>query len=113
MNNNVIDVTFIAAKIAAIKNEKARMIVGSASLLYNSVQIARFRSMIAELYQICRQIASKALIIGSLTQEEYNLALECQRQIGECYQQISKHGTMTVIDSISMLIDALSNFDRR
>ena len=32
MNNNVIDVTFIAAKIAAIKNEKARMIVGGASL---------------------------------------------------------------------------------
>ena len=112
MNNNVIDVTFIAAKIAAIKNEKARMIVGGASLLYNSVQIARFRSMIVELYQICGQIASKALIIGSLTQEEYNLALECQRQIGECYQQISKYGTMTVIDSISMLSDSLSNFDR-
>lgn len=45
MNNTVIDVAFIAAKLAAIKNEKARMIVGGASLAYNVVQIARFRSM--------------------------------------------------------------------
>ncbi|MBO5921463.1 MAG: hypothetical protein J6Q48_03650 [Bacteroidaceae bacterium] len=28
MNNSVIDVAFIAAKVAAIKDEKARMIVG-------------------------------------------------------------------------------------
>ena len=30
MNNSVIDVAFIAAKVAAIKDEKARMIVGGA-----------------------------------------------------------------------------------
>ena len=36
MNNSVIDVAFIAAKVAAIKDEKARMIVGGASLVYNS-----------------------------------------------------------------------------
>ena len=73
MNNSVIDVAFIAAKVAAIKNEKARMIVGGASLVYNVAQIARFRSMIVELSQICNYIVSKAQIIGSYTQEEYNL----------------------------------------
>ena len=64
MNDSVIDVAFIAAKVAAIKNEKARMIVGGASLVYNVAQIARFRSMIVELSQICNYIVSKAQIIG-------------------------------------------------
>ena len=109
----IIDVAFIAAKVAAIKDEKARMIVGGASLVYNVAQIARFRSMIVELSQICNYIVSKAQIIGSYTLEEYNLAVECQRQIEECYQQIAKHGTMTVIDGISLLIDAFNNLNRR
>ena len=113
MNNSVIDVAFFAAKVATIKNEKARMIVGGASLVYNVAQIARFRSMIVELSQICNYIVSKAQIIGSYTQEEYNLAVDCQRQIEECYQQIAKYGTMTVIDGISLLIDAFSNLNRR
>lgn len=30
MNNNIIDIAFIAAKIASIKDEKARMMVGGA-----------------------------------------------------------------------------------
>ena len=113
MNNNIIDVAFIAAKISAIKNEKARMIVGGASLVYNMVQIARFRSMILELFQICNYIVCKAQIIGSYTQEEYYLLVECQQQIEECYQQIAKHGTMTFIDGISLLFDAFRNLDKR
>jgi hypothetical protein len=51
--NELIDVAFIAAKIAAIKDEKARMIVGSASLVYNVTQVMRFCSMIVELSQLC------------------------------------------------------------
>ena len=86
------------------------MIVGGASLVYN---VARFRSMIVELSQICNYIVSKAQIIGSYTQEEYNLAVEYQRQIEECHQQIAKHETMTIIDSISLLIDAFNNLNRR
>ena len=113
MNNNAIDIAFIATKIAAIKDEKARMIVGGASLVYNASQMARYRSMIVELSQICSYIVSKAQIIGSYTQDEYNLAVECQRQIEECNQQIAKHGTMTIIDGISLLIDASNNLSRR
>ena len=113
MNNSAIDIAFIATKIAAIKDEKARMIVGGASLVYNASQMARYRSMIVELSQICSYIVSKAQIIGSYTQDEYNLAVECQRQIEECNQQIAKHGTMTIIDGISLLIDAFNNLSRR
>lgn len=113
MNNNAIDIAFIATKIAAIKDEKARMIVGGASLVYNASQMARYRSMIVELSQICSYIVSKAQIIGSYTQDEYNLAVECQRQIEECNQQIAKHGIMTIIDGISLLIDAFNNLSRR
>lgn len=107
------DVAFIAAKIAAIKDEKARMMVGGVSIVYNIVQIERFRQMIVELSQICNYIVSKAQLIGSYTQEEYNLAIECQRQIEECNQQISKYGTMTILDGISLLIDAFSGMNRR
>lgn len=113
MNNNVMDMAFIAAKLASIKNEKARMMVGGASIVYNIAQIERFRRMIVELSQICNYIVSKAQLIGSYTQEEYNLAIECQRQIEECNHQIAKHGTMTILDGISLLIDAFSGMNKR
>lgn len=113
MNDNTIDFAFIAAKVAAIKDDKARMIAGSASLVYNVAQVAQFRSIIVELFRICNYIVSKAQIVGSYTQEEYNLAVECQRQIEECYQQISKYGTMTIMDSIPLLIGAFSNLNKR
>ena len=75
----------------------------------NFLRIIRFRQMIVEL----SYIVLKAQLIGSYTQEEYNLAIECQRQIQECNQQIAKHGTMTMLDGISLLIDAFSGMNRR
>ena len=41
MNNSVIDVAFIAAKVAAIKDEKARMIVGGATSGWQKVLTTR------------------------------------------------------------------------
>ena len=56
--NNAIDLAFLTAKVATLKDEKAKMIVEGASLAYNITQVARFRSMIVELSQICnKQIA--------------------------------------------------------
>ena len=52
-------------------------------------------------------------LIGTYSQEEYNLAIECQRQIQECNQQIAKHGTMTILDGITLLIDAFNGMNRR
>ena len=61
MNNSVIDVAFIAAKVAAIKDEKARMIVGGASLVYNVAQIARFRSNCSFSFNDCRAVSNMQL----------------------------------------------------
>ena len=113
MNKGVCINAFIAAKIASIKDEKTRMMVRGASIVYSIAQIARFRQMIVELSQICNYIVSKAQLIGSYTQDEYNLAVECQKQIEECNQQIAKHGTMTILDGISLLIDAFSGMNKR
>ncbi len=111
--NEIIDLGFIAAKLAAIKDEKARMIVGGASLVYNAVQIARFRSMIVELSQYCNCIVLSARMRGGYTEEEYRVVMDCQRQIGECSNQIAKYGTMSVIDGISLLIDGLKKLSRQ
>lgn len=111
--NNAIDLAFLDAKVATLKDEKAKMIVEGASLAYNIAQVTRFRSMIVELSQICNYIVYKARIIGGYTQGEYNLALECQQQIEECDKQIAKHETMTMVDGISLLIDMLGNLNKK
>lgn len=86
--NELIDIAFIASKIAAIKDEKSRMIAGSASLAYNLTQIMRFRSMIVDLSQQCNCIVYRAQLRGIYTQEELSLALDCQKQIAESNNQI-------------------------
>ena len=111
--NEISDLGFIAAKLAAIKDEKARMLVGDASLVYNAAQVARYRAMIVELSQYCNSIVFLARMRGWYTKEEHHVVLDCQRQIEECYQQIEKHGTMTLIDSISLLIDGFNQLSRR
>lgn len=111
--NNAIDLAFLTAKVATLKDEKAKMIVEGASLAYNIAQVARFRSMIVELLQICNYIVYRHGITGGCTQGEYDLALECQRQIEECNQQIAKHGTMTVVDGISLLMDMFGNLNKK
>lgn len=111
--NEIIDLGFIAAKLAAIKDEKARMMVGGASLVYNAAQVARYRAMIVELSQYCNCIVFSARMRGGYTEEEHRVVLDCQRQIEECNQQIAKHGTMTLIDGISLLIDGFNQLSRR
>ena len=91
--NEVIDLAFIAAKVAAMRDEKARMIV--------------------EFSQLCNYIVCVARFRGYCTQEEYNIVIECQQHIEDCNRQIAKHGTMTIIDGISLLIDGLSSLNRR
>ena len=111
--NEAVDIAFIAAKVAAMKDEKARMIVGGASLVYNVSQIGRFKAMIVEFSQLCNYIVYIARLRGYYTQEEYNLVIECQHHIEECNQQIAKHGTMTILDGISLLIDGLSSLNKK
>lgn len=102
--NEIIDVALVAAKLATIKDEKAKMVVDSVSLAYNATQIFRFRSMIAELSELCSCIAYQSRLRGGCTQEEYSLATQCQQQIEDCNKQIAKYGVMSVIDLASLLV---------
>ena len=111
--NELVDFGFLAAKVAAIGNEKAKMAVDGASLAYNVVQISRFRSMMTELYQISNYIAFNARVRGYCTRQEYDLVMECQRQINDCQNQISKHGVMSIIDGVSLLVGIMNSFDKR
>lgn len=107
--NELVDFGFLAAKVAAIGNEKAKMAVDGASLAYNVVQINRFRSMMTELYQI----SFNARVRGYCTQQEYDLVMECQRQINDCQNRISKYGVMSIIDGVSLLVGIMNSFDKR
>lgn len=111
--NELVDFGFLAAKVAAIGNEKAKMAVDGASLAYNVVQINRFRSMMTELYQICNYIAFNARVRGYCTQHEYDLVVECQRQINDCQNQISKHGVMSIVDGTSLLVGIINTINRK
>ena len=111
--NELVDFGFLAAKVAAIGNEKAKMAVDGASLAYNVVQINRFRSMMTELYQISNYIAFNARVRGCCTQQEYDLVMECQRQINECQDQISKHGVMSIVDGASLLVGIINTINRK
>jgi hypothetical protein len=50
---------------------------------------------------------------GYYTQEEYNLFVTCQQQIKECNEQLGKHGLMTVIDSVALMLDLFEKFSKQ
>lgn len=111
--NELFDFGFLAAKVAALGNEKAKMAVDGASLAYNVVQINRFRSMMTELYQISNYIAFNARVRGYCTQQEYDLVMECQRQINDCQNHISKHDVMSIVDGASLLVGIINTINRK
>ncbi len=69
--------------------------------------------MIVELSQYCNCIVFSARMRGGYTEEERRIVMDCKRQIEECYQQMSQHSTMTLLDSISLLIDGFNQLSRR
>lgn len=111
--NELIDLGFLAAKVAAIGNEKAKMTVDGASLGYNLVQVGRFKSMMSELYKIANYVVFNAEIRGYCTKQEYDLVMECYRQISDCQNQISKHGVMSIVDGLSLLVGAITSSNRQ
>ena len=69
--------------------------------------------MMSELYQIGNYVVFNADVRGYCTLPEYNLVLECKRQINDCQNQISKHGVMSVIDGFSLLLDVINTSNNR
>lgn len=42
MSNDLIDIGFMAAKVAALNDERARIAVSGVSLIYNAAQFAKY-----------------------------------------------------------------------
>ncbi len=102
-----IDIAFLAAKIAALKDEKAKILVDAASLVYNVAMVNRLANIQKEYISVCCTIEQVARLRGYCTQEEYNLALECKHHIEECEMELRKHKVMTAVDFTSLVVSGL------
>lgn len=102
-----IDIAFLAAKIAALKDEKAKIFVDAASLVYNVAMVNRLANIQKEYISVCCTIEQVARLRGYCTQEEYNWALECKHHIEECEMELRKHKVMTAIDFTSLVVSGL------
>ena len=112
MKSELIDISLLAAKVATMNDEKARMITGSVSLAYNATQFANFKSMAANYSEILSVLSLKSKY-GVLTPQEVALAQQCYDGIESCNQQLAKHGTLAAIDIASMLFDVISQSSKK
>jgi hypothetical protein len=110
---NLLDTAFLAAKIAALKNEKAKILVDAASLAYNVAMVNRLTNIQKEFISVCCTIEQVARLRGYCTQEEWNLALECKHHIEECEMELRKHKVMTAIDFTSLVVSGLLRLRKR
>lgn len=113
MANELIDITFIAAKIAALNNEKARVTVGALSLVYNGSQFLYYQKMVAEYSQYLSVLTYKATVHGYAAQEDLVLANQCKEGIQFCQIQMAKHGGIAALDVASLLIDTISMLTKK
>ncbi len=111
--NNLIDTSFLAAKVVALNNEKSKLFVDVASFAYNVAQVSRLQSLIVEYSQVCNYVVLNAKYRGYYTDDEFKLANDCQRHIQECNQQLAKHRVMTVVDGISLLLETLNGLEKK
>jgi hypothetical protein len=112
-NSNLIDLSFFAAKLATLNNEKAKLVVDGASAIYNVTQVLRLRSIISQYDQIAGYLLTVSQYRGYCMPEEYNMFMLCKQQIKECNDQLVKYGVMTVIDSVSVMLDLLNGLNKR
>ena len=104
---NPIDIAFLVAKAAALKDEKAKILVDGASLVYNAAMVNRLTNIQKDYISICCAIEQIASLRGHCTQEEYNWALECKHHIEECEMELRKHKVMTAVDFTSLVVSGL------
>ena len=70
-----IDIAFLAAKVAALRDERAKLLVDSASLVYNVAKVNSLMNIQKEYISVCCTIEQVARRRGYCTQEEYNWGL--------------------------------------
>ena len=102
-----IDIAFLTAKVAALNDEKTKIFVDGASLVYNIAMVNNLANVQKEYISVCCTIEQVARFRGYCTQEEYNLALECKHHIEECEVELRKHRVMTAIDFTSLVVSGL------
>lgn len=105
--NYPLDTAFLAAKIAALKDEKAKIFVDGASLVYNVAMVNRLTNIQKEYISVCCTIEQVTCLIGYCTQEEYNLAIECKHHIEGSEVELRKHKVMTAVDFTSFVVSGL------
>lgn len=103
-----IDIAFLVAKVATLKDEKAKILVDGASLAYNVAMVNRLMNVQKEYISICCTIEQVSRLRGYCTQEEYSLALECQHHIAECESELRKHKVMTAVDFTGLVVSGLT-----
>lgn len=102
-----IDIAFLSAKASALKDEKAKILVDAASLVYNAAMVNRLTHIQKDYISNCCAIDQIASLRGHCTQEEWNLALECKHHIEECKMEIRKRKVMTAIDFTGLVVSGL------
>jgi hypothetical protein len=112
-NNNLIDLSFLAAKLVTLNNERTKLVVDGASAIYNASQVYKLKSIISRYDQIAGYLLTVSQYRGYCTPEEYNMFMACQQQIQECNNQLAKYGFMTVIDSVSVMLDLLNGLNKK
>lgn len=113
MNNEIIDIGLMAAKVVALNDERARIAVGGVSLIHNTLQFSHFNNMAAEYSQLLSTITFGAKLNGYTTTEELELAKQCNEGIQFCQQQMSKYGIIAATDVASLLFDAINALTRK
>ena len=95
-----IDLAFLVAKAATLKEEKAKILVDVASLAYNVAMVNRLANIQKDYISICGTIDQVARLRGYCTQEEYNLAQECQHHVAECEVELRKYKNKKTITKV-------------
>ena len=108
-----IDIALLAAKLATLNDEKARLVINATSFAYNVAEVSRLQSLLVEYSQICHYVVLNAKYRGYYTDEESKLVHDCQRHVTECTQLLAKHRTMTVVDGISLIVEMMHELEKK
>lgn len=98
--NESVDISLMAAKLAAKDNKAASLVVHGLSATYNIAQMAHYRYA----YCIEQNLVKYGLVQAEVLQRQ---ALEEQYR-----QEMIKHTILSVLDITSLLLMSLSSFEQ-
>lgn len=111
--NEIIDIGLIAAKLATLNDEKARMAVSGVSLAYNAEQIQKFNCMIVEYSELLNVVSFGVKQMGYAPSGHIDIARQCTAGITFCQHQINKHQVIAVTDVAMLLFDGINSLNKK